>query len=86
MKQILTLLFLLVAFAAKGQNPADSVGLWAIHDGNMNRIEKITFQKVKGSGGLGSAFSFGLAKIKAKMEFKGATSENTFEGIAKFDL
>ena len=86
MKHILTLLLLLIAFTAKGQNPTDSIGLWAVHDGNMKRMEKITFQKVKGSGGLGSAFSFGLAKIKAKMEFKGATSEHIFEGTAKFRM
>ncbi len=86
MKQIYTLLMLLIATSTYAQAPADSVGIWADHSEKLERIDKITHQKIKGTGGLGSALSFGVSKIKAKLEFKGATSNHIFEGKAKFRM
>lgn len=64
----------------------DTLGVFAMHGNEMVRMEKITHQAVKGSGGLASMASFGLAKIKAKLEFKDATSPNQFEGAATLRL
>ena len=70
----------------QSQTPADSVGVWAVNSGSFSRIDKITQQGVKGSGGLASAATFGVAKIKAKLEFKGETSEHPFSGAALLRL
>lgn len=66
----------------EAQTSIDSVGIFAIHEDQATRIEKITHQSIKGSGGLASMATFGVAKIKSKLEFKGATSPHQFEGIA----
>ena len=79
-----------VVVAAMGvvtaQVPADSVGVFAVMDGQYVRMERITHNAIKGSGGLGAAFSFGIAKVKAKMQFKGATSPHQFQGKACFRM
>ena len=89
MKKITFLFALLVAsVVANGQNsiPADSVGVWAVNDNNLTRIDKLTHQGIKGSGGLATAATFGIAKTKAKLEFKGQTSEHVFNGTAKLRI
>lgn len=75
-----TLVMTTVLGIENAQVPADSVGLFAIQNGKATRINKITHTSIKGSGGLTSAVTFGMAKIKSKLEFKGATSEHQFEG------
>jgi hypothetical protein len=83
MKIILaTLASTLVFGSVNAQTPTDSVGLFAIHNDVATRIDKITHTGIKGSGGLASMATFGVAKIKSKLEFKGATSEHQFEGMA----
>lgn len=86
MKRIyITLAILILSTVICGinaQTTADSVGLFAIHNDQAVRIEKITHTRIKGSGGLASMATFGVAKIKSKLEFKGATSEHQFEGAA----
>lgn len=89
MRKIWFVLCLMVAFIsvnAQSQTPADSVGVWAVNGGSYSRIDKITQQGVKGSGGLVSAATFGLAKTKAKLEFKGETSEHPFSDTALLRL
>lgn len=85
MKKILFLLLLLsfplLSFA---QNANDTVGLFAVHGKKYEQMDKIMYRKIKGSGGLGAALSMGLAKVKAKMEFSKATSDNVFNGSAHF--
>ena len=68
------------------QVPQDSVGIFAIENGKYVRMNKICYSKIKTSGGLGAAFSFGLAKVKAKYEYKGNTSIHKFKGLAKFRI
>ena len=85
-KAFVLLLCVLAYLDLISQVPADSVGLFAAHGDKMVRMEKMDVRKIKGTGGLASAFSFGLAKIKAKMEFSGATSDNVFEGSATFRM
>ena len=79
-----------VVVAAMGvvtaQVPADSVGVFAVMDGQYVRMERITHNAIKRSGGIGAAFSFGLAKVKAKMQFKGETSPHQFQGEARFRM
>lgn len=83
MKKILaTLASTLVFGSVNAQTPTDSVGLFSIHNDVATRIDKITHTGIKGSGGLASMATFGVAKIKSKLEFKGATSEHQFEGMA----
>ena len=72
----------LALICINAQTPKDSVGLFAIHDGVASRIEKITHTGIKGSGGLASMATLGVAKIKSKLEFKGETSKHQFEGTA----
>lgn len=81
-------LFLLGIFPilSYAQTSSDSIGIYAIHDFEVTRVEKITHQRVKGTGALGAAFSFGISKIKAKLEFKGSTSSNVFRNTAKFRI
>lgn len=88
MKRYLIMLMCLVFVSANAQSqtPADSVGVWAANGGSYSRINKITQQGVKGSGGLASAATFGIAKTKAKLEFKGETSEHPFNGAALLRL
>lgn len=66
------------------QTESDTIGLFAIHGDEYVRMDKITYRKIKGTGGLGSMLSMGLAKVKAKMEFDKATSDNVFDGTAHF--
>lgn len=86
MRTFLSIIVLLTSLSASAQVPADSVGLFAIKDNKTVRMDKIDFQSIKGTGGLASAFSFGIAKIKSKMEFKGATSPHHFKGTARFRM
>ncbi len=73
---------LFISVYAICQIPADSVGVWAISDNSLSRIDRITHRSVKGSGGLASMATLGISKIKAKLEFKGATSEHAFSNTA----
>ncbi len=82
----LILAFGLAYMAANAQVPADSVGIFALVDGQTVRMDKITYNAIKGSGGLASAATFGMAKIKSKLQFKGNTSPNHFKGTATFRM
>jgi len=79
-------LLILFTLPNAAQVPTDSVGLFAVRENQINRVDRITHVAVKGSGGLASIATFGVAKIKAKLEFKGVTSQNQFEGVAKFRM
>ena len=81
-KLIISLFIVTLTLDVKAQAPADSVGIWAIHNGEATRIEKVTHQAIKGSGGLASMATFGVAKIKSKLVFKNATSPHQFDGTA----
>lgn len=84
MKKILFLLLLFFPLLSSAQNANDTVGLFAVHGKKYEQMDKIMYRKIKGSGGLGAALSMGLAKVKAKMEFSKATSDNVFNGSAHF--
>lgn len=87
MKQVLlTLALTLANLTAYAQVPTDSVGIFAIIDNKAVRMDKITHQAIKGSGGLASMATFGMAKIKSKLQYKGATSPNHFKGTATFRM
>lgn len=86
MKKVILLFLGLLPMLSYAQTPRDSVGIYAIHENEVTQVEKITHQRIKGTGGLGAAFSFGISKIKAKLEFKGATSNNVFSQTAKFRI
>ena len=75
-----------VTAGAQSQTPADSVGVWAVNSGSFSRIDKITQRGVKVRGGLAYAATLGIAKTKAKLEFKGETSEHIFNGTAQLRL
>lgn len=83
---ILYTLFLISPIMANGQIPTDSVGIFALMDNQAIRMNKITHRAIKGSGGLASMATFGVAKIKSKLQFKGNTSPNHFKGKAKFRM
>lgn len=83
MKKFITLFFMsTLCINLNAQTPTDSIGLYAIHDGKATRIEKLTHSAIKGSGGLASMATFGMAKMKSKLEFKGETSNHQFVGTA----
>lgn len=86
MKKILWAVFLFTSITVKAQMATDSVGIWAINNDTIYRINRIVHQKIKTNGGVSSAFTMGVAKIKSKLEFKGASSDNQFNKIAKFRL
>lgn len=83
-KGVLLTALLAISFNAFAQS--DSIGVFAVNDGAISRIEKLTHSSIKGSGGVGSALSFGIAKVKSKLEFKGKTSEHVFDGSATLRL
>lgn len=85
-KLYLALTLVLVCLTATAQVPADSVGIFALVDSQAVRMDKITHNAIKGSGGLASAATFGMAKIKSKLQFKGNTSPNHFKGTATFRM
>lgn len=80
------LVFALAYLTATAQVPADSVGIFALVDSQAVRMDKIIHNAIKGSGGLASAATFGMAKIKSKLQFKGNTSPNHFKGTATFRM
>ena len=88
MKRIFLFLFASFSLLAEAQNegPSDSVGVWAVNNDKVTRINKLSHQGVKIGGGLGTAVSFGIAKTKAKFVFKGATSETIFDKKAHLRL
>lgn len=87
MKRIyLIFALVLLAMTANAQTPTDSVGVWAVNSGSFSRIDKITQRGVKVRGGLAYAATLGIAKTKAKLEFKGETSEHIFNGTAQLRL
>lgn len=77
MKRIFLSLLLLIPTLLFAQVPSDSVGVWAVSDNGMTRIKRIRPRLIKGSG---------FVKVKAKMEFDGATSDHIFNGTAKFRM
>lgn len=77
MKRIFLSLLLLIPTLLFAQVPSDSVGVWAVSDNGMTCIKRITPRRIKGSG---------FVKVKAKMEFDGATSDHIFNGTAKFRM
>lgn len=81
---LLYIMCLISSLTANGQIQADSVGIFSLVDNQAIRMNKITHQAIKGSGGLASMATFGMAKIKSKLQFKGNTSPNHFKGSAKF--
>ena len=75
-----------ISMTIKAQVSPDSVGIYAVNGNELTRMELLKFQTIKGSGGLAAAATFGVAKIKAKYEYKGATSNYPFQGKATFRL
>lgn len=82
MKSFFSLLFILTSLAVNAQTETDSVGAYAFLGENYVQMKRITHASVKGSGGLASVATFGVAKIKAKLEFKGDTSPYQFKNKA----
>lgn len=66
--------------------PQDSVGIFAIHKSEVVRMNRIGYSKIKGTGALAAALTFGLSEVKAKYEYNYKTSPNKFKGEAKFRL
>ena len=77
MRKIITLIVLLSCLSSSAQVQSDSIGIFAVHDGQHVRMERITHQMIKTSG-------FALTGMRSKLEFKGATSPNQFKGSARF--
>ena len=87
MKRILFALTLIATtLTANAQVSPDSVGIFAIIDSQAVRMTKISHNAIKGSGGLASMATLGMAKIKSKLQFKGNTSPNHFKGTAVFRM
>lgn len=87
MKKILSLALLFcIMTGAYGQTVTDTVGIYAVLNGVVTPMEKITHQAIKGSGGLASVATFGVAKIKSKLEFNGETSPYQFDKEATIRL
>lgn len=79
MKQVLLALALTLAnLTAYAQVPTDSVGIFAIVDNQVVRMDKISHQAIKGS--------VGIAKVKSKLQYKGNTSPTHFKGTATFRM
>lgn len=69
---------------AKGTASNDTLGIFAVYADSIQRMEKISHSKIKTSGALGSMITMGLAKTKAKLEFRGKTSPYHFDHSAHF--
>lgn len=83
---LLSLPLLLSSLIAYAQVPTDSVGIFALTNSGTIRMNRITHQAIKGSGGLASVATFGMAKIKSKLQYKGATSLHHFKDTATFRM
>lgn len=79
MKRIfLVMALVLGVFCAKAQTPTDSVGVYMVRGNDITPMSVINYDATKISKGFMSA--------KAKLEFAGATSQNQFNGSAKFRI
>lgn len=58
-------------------NAGDTVGIYAILDGNKQLMEPIKYVGMK-TNALGSALTYGIAKTKLKLIFSGSTSPYLF--------
>lgn len=82
---ILYLASAIAAASATAQTAdTDSIGIYALQDGQYVRITRLNYDKVKASGGLASAFTMGIAPIRSKFSFRGNTSSNVTKSPAKF--
>lgn len=62
MKKILfSLLVVFAPLLSFAQSANDTIGLFAVHDGKYEQMDKIMYRKIKGSGSLGATLSMGLA-------------------------
>ena len=81
MKQrILSLLGgLIITIAASAQQPpGDSIGVYACLDEGIQKMSIIRYHDVVADNVLPSTFTIGLAEMKARYQFLGATSPNHF--------
>lgn len=78
LKHILYLILLLMGISAQAQTPADSIGIYAVKDGSVTKMQPITYK--------GTKISRGFASAKAKLEFDGSTAATKFQGTAVFRL
>lgn len=72
---IVSFVALLSVFCAQAQT--DSIGVYALRNGEVSRVEVLNYTQTKISGGL---------KSKARLVFAGPTSQTRFNGTATFRL
>jgi len=72
----------LCSLVAKSFAQTDSIGVYAIHGNTITSVEKLTHRSIKSGNGMAMAFSFGIAKIKTRLEYNGETSNEHFTHTA----
>lgn len=79
-RYILSLLSgLLITIAASAQQPpGDSIGVYACLDEGIQKMNIIRYHDVVADNVIPSTFTIGLAEMKARYQFLGATSPNRF--------
>ena len=79
-RRILSLLGgLIITIAASAQQPpGDSIGVYACLDEGIQKMSIIRYHDVVADNVLPSTFTIGLAEMKARYQFLGATSPNHF--------
>jgi hypothetical protein len=75
-KLIFSLLFLLGALHSMAQAPSDSIGIYAVKDSVLTKMQIISYKSTK--------ISAGFASAKAKLEFDGTQASTQFSGKAVF--
>jgi hypothetical protein len=78
MKHILYLIALLWGISAQAQTPTDSIGIYAVKDGSITKMQPVSYK--------GTKISRGFASAKAKLEFDGSAAATKFNGTAVFRL
>lgn len=67
-----------ILFSLSALAQTDSIGIYAVHTDLLSRIDLLTHKQIK--------ISSAVVKSKAKLSFNGTTSQNKFNGTAKFRL
>ena len=84
----MTLLWMLILspLTMSAQNDSDSLGVYAVTDGQIKKMEIIGYEDVKTDRVLASTFTLGFVGLKGRYVFAGRTSPHHFRKQAHFRM
>ncbi len=84
--RMLLLFVLMLPLAMSAQNSTDSLGVYAVTDSQVRKMEIIAFEDVKTDNVLASTFTLGFVGLKGRYVFEGKTSPHHFQKRAHFRM